>query len=201
MHQYRSRLWQYISSLLTIHASCISLRTPGSFIVPILLKLESLPDGGKPMLNQRFCTLAALCCVLILSTSAPALAQDDVDEGGERCIDTRRISSTQIIDKQNILFHMRDRTIYHNELPRSCPGLRRGKTISYRTSISRLCSIDSITILESFGMGMSRGASCGLGKFRPISKEEAQALRGGDETEIEPKPMPPAEPEEPEVSK
>ncbi len=70
-------------------------------------------------------------------------------ESGERCIDTRRISNTQIIDKQNILFHMRDRTIYHNELPRRCPGLRRGKTISYRASISRLCSNDFITLLDS----------------------------------------------------
>ena len=105
------------------------------------------------------------------------------------------------IDKQNILFHMWDRTIYHNELPRSCPGLRRGKTISYRTSISRLCSNDFITLLDSVGMGMSRGPSCGLGKFRPITKEEAQALRGGQQTEIESKPIPPVEPEEPEVSK
>ncbi len=153
------------------------------------------------MVDLRTYNLAA-CCILTLSPFAPALADagEPREEGGERCIETRGISNTQIIDKQNILFHMRDRTIYHNELPRSCPGLRRGKTISYRISISRLCSNDFITLLESFGTGMSRGPSCGLGMFRPISKEEAQALRGGDEIEIEPKPMPPAEPEEPEVS-
>ena len=123
------------------------------------------------MMDIRTYYLAAACCILPLSPFAPALADADEppEEGGERCIDTRRISNTQIIDKQNILFHMRDRTIYHNELPRSCPGLRRGKTISYRTSISRLCGNDFITLLDSYGMGMSRGASCGLGKFRPIS--------------------------------
>ena len=154
------------------------------------------------MFDKRSYSLAAAFCLLTLAPPASTLAQDngDVDEGGERCIDTRRISSTQIIDNQNILFHMRNRTIYHNELPRSCPGLRRGKTFSYRTSISRLCSNDFITLLENYGLGLSRGASCGLGNFRPITKEEAQALRGGEEAEIEPKPIPPAEPEEPEIS-
>ncbi len=154
------------------------------------------------MLDKRIYSLAAAFCLLTLAPAASTFAEDDgdVDEGGERCIDTRRLSNTQIIDKQNILFHMRDRTIFHNELPRSCPGLRPGKTISYRTSIGRLCSNDLITLLDNFGMGLSRGPSCGLGKFRPISEEEAQALRGGEETEIEPKPVPPAEPEEPEVS-
>jgi hypothetical protein len=152
------------------------------------------------MFNKRFYSLAAAFCLLTLAPAAPTIAEDDgdVDEGGERCIDTRRISNTQIIDNQNILFHMRNRTIYHNELPRRCSGLRRGKAISYRTSISRLCSNDFITLLDNFGMGMSRGVSCGLGKFRPISEEEAQALKG--ETDIEPEPTPPAEIEEPEIS-
>ena len=152
------------------------------------------------MFDKRFASLAAVFCLLTLAPAASTIAEDDgdVDEGGERCINTKRLSNTQIIDNQNILFHMNDRTIYHNELPRSCPGLSRGKAISYRTSISRLCSNDFITLLDSYGMGMSRGASCGLGKFRPISKEEAQALKG--ETDIEPVDLPPAEPEEPEVT-
>ena len=53
--------------------------------------------------------------------------------------------------KQNILFHMRDRTIYRNELPRSCLGLRRSKSISDRTSISRFCNNDFIILLDSYG--------------------------------------------------
>ena len=161
-----------------------------------------LLTGGKSMFDKRIYGLAAAFFVLTLVPTASTLAEDegDVDEGGERCIDTRRISSTQIIDKQNILFHMRDRTIYVNELPRSCPGLRRGKTFSYRTTISRLCSNDFITLLDTFGMGMTRGPSCGLGKFRPITKEEAQALRDGTDAHIEPEAIEPAEPEEPEIS-
>ena len=154
------------------------------------------------MLSQRVYTLAAALCLLSLTPTASILAQDDgdVDEGGERCIDTRRISNTRIVDKQNILFYMRGGVIYHNELPRACMGLRNGKTISYRTSLSRLCSNDLITLLDNFGMGMSRGPSCAIGKFRPVSKEEAEAIRQGPEAVIEPEAIEPAKPEEPEVS-
>ncbi len=154
------------------------------------------------MLTKRVCILTTAFCFLTLAPTASTFAEDDgdVDEGGERCIDTSRISSMKIVDKQNILFYMRGQTIYHNELPRPCSGLRRGKTISYRTSLSRLCSNDFITLLDNYGMGLSRGPSCGLGKFRPVTEEEAKALRDGPDAEIEPEPIEPAEPEEPEVS-
>ena len=154
------------------------------------------------MIDKRICIFAAAIAFIAITPGASVFAQDDgdVDEGGERCIDTRRISNTRIVDKQNILFYMRGGVIYHNELPRACMGLRTGKTISYRTSLSRLCSNDLITLLDNFGMGMSRGPSCAIGKFRPVSKEEAEAIRQGPEAVIEPEPIEPAKPEEPEVS-
>lgn len=154
------------------------------------------------MFDKRAYCLAAAMCLMMLTPTASILAQDDgdVDEGGERCIDTRRISNTRIVDKRNILFYMRGEDIYHNELPRNCFGLRPGKTISYRTSLSRLCNNDFITLLDSFGMGMSRGPSCAIGKFRPVTKEEADAIRHGRDANIEPEPIEPATPEEPEVS-
>jgi hypothetical protein len=142
--------------------------------------------------------LGATCWVLSLSPFAPALADEDADETGERCVDTRNISRTEVIDSQHILFYMRDRTIYHNELPYRCSGLRRSSTLSYRTSISRLCSSDIISIVDDHGFGLSRGISCGLGRFDPIAREEARAVRG--EHDIEPEPVPPADPEEPAAS-
>jgi len=152
------------------------------------------------MFDKRIYILAASLCLLVPVPAAFAEDEDAVDEGLEKCIDTRRISSTRIVDNRNILFYMRGSDIYHNELPRKCMGLRSGKTISYRTSLSRLCSNDLITLLDSFGMGMSRGPSCGIGKFRPVTKEEAEAIRQGPDADIEPEPIEPAEPEEPEVS-
>lgn len=151
------------------------------------------------MLDRRFGIATLTCCFLIGSPVAIVVAdevleEDTLEEGGKKCIDTRRIRRTDIIDNQNILFYMRGGEIYRNHLPNRCPSLRRGTTFSYRSTISRLCDIDIITILYNQGSGLSRGASCGLGKFLPITEDEVQALKG--DPEIEQEPVPPAEPEE-----
>jgi hypothetical protein len=52
----------------------------------------------------------------------------------------------------------------------------------YRTSLSQLCNVDIITVLQNVGFGFLPGASCGLGMFRPVEALSAEALlRGGDE--------------------
>ena len=150
------------------------------------------------MMHKRVFILAAACCVLSLSPLASALADEAPEEGGERCVNMRTVSRTVIIDDQTILFYMRGGLIYRNYLPRRCSGLAREKRFSYSTTISRLCDIDTITVLYNQGMGLSSGASCGLGKFYAISRDEAQALK--EPPDIEPEPLPPPEPEELEVS-
>ena len=148
------------------------------------------------MMHKRDHILAAACLVLSLSPFAAALADDPPEEGGERCVNMRTVSRTEIIDDQTILFYMRDGEIYRNYLPHRCSGLAREERFSYRTTVSRLCDIDTITVLYNQGVGLSSGASCGLGRFYPISKDEAQALK--EPPDLEPEPLPPAEPEEPE---
>lgn len=59
--------------------------------------------------------------------------------------------------------------IYRNTLPQTCPSLGFEGAFSYSTSISRLCSVDIITVLQRTGGQLSRGASCGLGKFQPVT--------------------------------
>jgi len=152
------------------------------------------------MVDKRVYILAAAIIILSLSPVAASFAEEVPDDGGERCIDTRRISSTDVVDAHNILFYMRGGVIYRNTLPHKCTALARENRFSYRTTISRLCDIDMITVLYDFGSGLSQGPSCGLGRFYPISKDEAQALKNPDDIDLEPEPLPPADPEEPKVS-
>lgn len=142
----------------------------------------------------------------LLTVTGAAYAQDDTDDGWTRCVTTSAIRNTVVIDDQTILFYMRGGKIYENSLPRRCPGLRREKRFSYRSSVGRLCEIDSITVLQSGGPGLDQGASCGLGPFVEIDETAADAIRKGDldkapEAEplppAEPEPMEPAEPEDP----
>src|SRR5688572_31858534 len=103
-----------------------------------------------------FCLPAGL---LPLLAGAIALGQEGDDAPFERtpqdCVIVSTIRSTDAIDDQNIIFRMRGNRVYRNHLPRTCPGLERENRIAYELrGSSRLCSIDTITVLEDFGAGV-----------------------------------------------
>lgn len=140
--------------------------------------------------------MSARLSILALAAFAAAslaIAQDSNDAGEDaippeemvNCVSLSRIDRTEIVDDHTILFYMRGNDIYRNVLPHRCPGLDREEQFMYRVTTSQLCNIDVITVLEDFGSRFMPGASCGLGKFQPISQEMAaqiieEAERGED---------------------
>ena len=129
-------------------------------------------------------------CLVLLLIAPMGYAEEEGDEpmsdpAPEECVNVRQIKKTEIIDDQNILFYMNGGKIYRNHLPRKCFGLKRRESFSYKLHTPRLCGIDIIKVVDQFG-GLSQGTSCGLGKFHPISKEQAAFLMGN-----EPRPEPP----------
>lgn len=120
-----------------------------------------------------------------LFSASTALAQDDgaFDRTPQDCINVSRIDSTEAVDDQNIIFRLRGREVFRNHLPRKCPGLERENRIAYRTSVGRLCSIDTITVLEQFGVGFRDGFTCRLGEFVPLSPAEVEELDAREDGE------------------
>lgn len=50
----------------------------------------------------------------------------------------------------------------------------------YSPTGNRLCSIDTVTVLEQWAFGLTRGFTCSLGDFHPISEADlAELKRGG----------------------
>ena len=86
------------------------------------------------------------------------------------CIDINRIDSTNVVSNSVIDFKMRGGKVYRNTLPASCSGLVFEDRFSYRTSIGRLCNVDTIRVLHSYGGRLEEGVGCGLGKFQPVEK-------------------------------
>jgi hypothetical protein len=128
-------------------------------------------------------SLTSLCLtgLLPLLGAATALAQDDDEDAAfdrtpEDCLITSRIDQTEPIDDQNIIFYMRGDKAYRNTLPRTCPGLLREGRIAWATHTSRLCSIDTITVLEDYGVGFRPGFTCRLGEFVPLSPAEIEDI-------------------------
>jgi hypothetical protein len=137
----------------------------------------------------RASTKLAACLVPLL-VALPAIGQDDeeaFDRTPRDCIMASSIRQTEAIDDQNVLFFMRDRSVYRNHLPRKCPGLEREDRFTYKLDgTRRLCSINTITILEDgfFGGGVGslrEGFTCRLGEFVPLSPEEVEDIARRDD--------------------
>jgi hypothetical protein len=84
----------------------------------------------------------------------------------EDCVVRRNIRNTIVLDDRTIDFHMAGGRILRNRLPHACPGLGFDESFAYRTSLDRLCSVDTITVLRSGGGPL--GPTCGLGRFHPV---------------------------------
>lgn len=93
-----------------------------------------------------------------------------------RCVDLKSIDHTHIVEDGFILFYMRNKKIYLNALPNTCPGLKNADTFMYRLSIHRLCDVDIITVLYRMAGGFYPGPSCGLGLFYPVDKKIAKEI-------------------------
>lgn len=109
----------------------------------------------------------------------PVAAQDEdaFDRAPERCISLTRLDRTEVIDDRTIIFHMRGGVTYLNYLARECPGLEREERFMYSPTSNRLCDVDTVTVLEQWGFGLTRGFTCALGEFHPISELDLEDLR------------------------
>lgn len=84
------------------------------------------------------------------------------------CISLQSIRESRVRSDSVIDFRTSGKKWYRNTLPHSCPSLGFEERFLYKTSQSQLCSVDIITVLHSYGAGLDRGASCGLGTFQPV---------------------------------
>jgi hypothetical protein len=137
---------------------------------------------------------------LVLSLTGSAEGQpgegeleDDLDRTPRDCVVVSRIERTEVLDDRTVLFHLRGRReAYRNYLPRRCPGLERNDRFMYQVTGNRLCSVDTITVLEQFAGSPQRGFTCRLGLFHPITREEIEELkllREGGDGAIESRPV------------
>lgn len=92
----------------------------------------------------------------------------------ERCIAISQIRESRVRSDQIIDFRVAGQKWYRNTLPQKCPSLGFEQRFSYRTSLSQLCSVDIISVLQDFGGRLSEGVSCGLGPFQPVELSKPQ---------------------------
>jgi hypothetical protein len=121
----------------------------------------------------------------VYAAEAPGSDTDAVDSLEARpvhCLQLIRIKESEILDSNHIVFHMINGDTYVNTLPHACPGLRKNEPYMLRTSQSRICDLDIITMLHPNGWGFMPGASCGLGDFDKVTPEQVEMIKRAAKT-------------------
>jgi hypothetical protein len=132
--------------------------------------------------------------VILGLLSSAAAAQDGAEEaagrvaaeaetGPERCVRTRSIRRTRVIDDQTIAFFMRNGDVYINSLPSRCPQLDREQRFSYTVRSGQLCSTDVITVLLQFAGRLEPGFTCRLSEFVPSDAETVEIMIAAEESD------------------
>lgn len=122
--------------------------------------------------------LAILAGALAITAAMPALAdsgtkakaaalQPKPGVAPEDCVQLYQIRETRVRNDRTIDFYLRGGKILRNSLPHNCPQLGFQKRFAYKTSLSKLCSMDIITVLTT--PEITPGASCGLGQFQEMA--------------------------------
>lgn len=117
---------------------------------------------------------AILFVLLVLGLMTTAQAKRPVpvyQPTGEvkSCLNVSQFDSTRVLDDQTIIFKLKNRKLYRNTLPHSCPRLGFHEAFSYEVSGSSLCDVDVIRVFEPH----FQGVTCGLGKFEEVKQVKA----------------------------
>jgi len=89
------------------------------------------------------------------------------------CLDLNRIRSSRIIDRTAILYETDGGTLYVNHPESGADQLRRGLTLVTDTHTPRLCSVDTVRLVDL--PSHSNSGWVGLGKFVPYARAARKA--------------------------
>ncbi len=135
--------------------------------------------------------LLPACCLLPITLFGAPDAELEDEWDTVRCINSRVVRGTDVIDDRNIVFRMSGSKIYLNTLRSACKGLSRERRFSYVVHTRSLCSRDHIRILEDSGFGLREGRVCRLGRFRLVTEEDLEFWIRSQRKEPEPEPVAP----------
>jgi len=108
-------------------------------------------------------------CPLLLAAPVATIAEEYLNPNTRKCIPTRTLTTTSVIDDRNVLFYMIGKKVYRNILPKQCTGLL-GNSFDYGNLAGSLCKFDTIRVIDG-GRG-TYGKVCRLGDFHEVTAED-----------------------------
>jgi hypothetical protein len=158
---------------------------------------EGWPRAG------RFAALAVAAVLAVGCAAAPTEAErreridetvagilseplpDDAYDTSRRCISRASIRDFEVLSDRHLLFEGPRGTFWLNELRGRCPGLNRHRTLVFEAHGMQLCDMDQITVTDLWYWPRYQrwpwqwidGVRCSLGRFQPVTEDQADALR------------------------
>ena len=106
--------------------------------------------------------------------SAP---QPNGDSRPVRCLPDAAYTDVEVINPELLLFHGIGDRMWLNRTRQACLGSRIDPVLAFDMRRGRLCDLDSVAVADNLGGYWSTGAACSLGKFAPVSPEQAALVR------------------------
>ena len=109
-----------------------------------------------------------------LLASAPPAAHGGRTVG---CLQRTAYTEVEVVNPDLLLFHGRGERMWLNRMRQACPGLRHDHVLAFDMRHGRLCDLDAVAVADDVGGYWSTGARCTLGRFDPVSPEQAELVR------------------------
>lgn len=103
--------------------------------------------------------------------------QPDGDSRSVSCLPGTAYTEVEVINPELLLFHGRGDRMWLNRTRQACLGSRIDPVLAFDKRNTRLCDLDSVAVAHNLGGYWSTGVPCSLGKFDPISPEQADLVR------------------------
>lgn len=141
--------------------------------LPVLLAPGLLAEAAEP--DPPAPTEADAQTLSVEEVLANPLGDGDYAES-RRCLSTSRYRRIEIVTDQALAFVGRGDTVWLNQLPHRCHGLRRDMVLVVEQSSMRVCARDRVRGLARASTAVGT-ATCPLGAFRPLPRENFDAMR------------------------
>ena len=94
-----------------------------------------------------------------------------------RCLPDTAYTDVEVINSELLLFHGLGDRMWLNRTRSACLGSRIDPVLAFDMRERRLCDLDSVAVADNLGGYWSKGAGCSLGRFAPVSPEQAELVR------------------------
>ena len=109
---------------------------------------------------------------ILTTTTAP-----EAYGAAERCLRVTDYEQVDVLNDQALIFWGRGDKVWLNRLRTRCIGLRKNSTLRFDLHSTQACDMDTVAAIDNFFLRWQKvSGDCALGKFEPISPQQAEVL-------------------------